>query len=118
MKTACNSARMAELSILIHQLDTELKIREIPDYPGALNGLQLQSGANVRRIVAAVDACLPVVKIAAALPGPVLLLVHHGIFWSGTQCVTGSVYAKLRAAMSADMAIYSAHLPLDVHPRL
>jgi dinuclear metal center YbgI/SA1388 family protein len=108
----------AELAGLVRQLDTELNIRSIPDYSGALNGLQLQNGGRVRRIVAAVDACLPVVKAAAALQGPVLLLVHHGIFWSGAQCVTGSVYEKLRSAMNADMAIYSAHLPLDVHPKL
>jgi dinuclear metal center YbgI/SA1388 family protein len=108
----------AEVSKLVLQLDTELNIRAIPDYSGALNGLQLQNGGRVQRIVAAVDACLPVMKAAAALPGPVLLLVHHGMFWSGAQCVTGSVYEKLRAAMNADLAIYSAHLPLDVHPKL
>jgi len=107
-----------DLSSLIEQLDTELKIRDIPDYAGAVNGLQLQNGGSVRRIIAAVDACLPVVKMAAALSGPVLLLVHHGMFWSGAQCITGSVFEKLRTAMTADMAIYSAHLPLDVHPRL
>ena len=110
---------MAELSLLTKQLDAELNHRAVPDYPGALNGLQLQNrSGQVRRVVAAVDACLPVVRAAAALPGPVLLLVHHGMFWSGAQCVTGSVFAKLDAAMQADVAIYSAHIPLDVHPRL
>ncbi|HWB05388.1 MAG TPA: Nif3-like dinuclear metal center hexameric protein [Verrucomicrobiales bacterium] len=108
----------AELSKLVAQLDAELNIRGIPDYPGALNGLQLQNGGRVRRIVAAVDACLPVVRAASEREGPVLLLVHHGMFWSGAQCVTGSVYEKLRTAMNADLAIYSAHLPLDVHPKL
>lgn len=108
----------AELSKLVAQLDAELNIRGIPDYPGALNGLQLQNGSSVRRIVAAVDACLPVVRAASEMEGPVLLLVHHGMFWSGAQCVTGSVYGKLRTAMNADLAIYSAHLPLDVHPKL
>ncbi len=115
---ACHVSDMAELSKLVSQLDAELNIRAIPDYSGALNGLQLQNSGGVRRIVAAVDACLPVVKAAAALPGPVLLLVHHGMFWSGAQCVTGSVYEKLRTAMNADLSIYSAHLPLDVHPKL
>jgi dinuclear metal center YbgI/SA1388 family protein len=109
---------MAELSKLTSQLDKELNIRGIPDYSGALNGLQLENGGKITRIVAAVDACLPVVQAAAALPGPVLLLVHHGMFWSGAQHLTGSVYTKIRTAMTADMAIYSAHLPLDVHPRL
>jgi len=110
---------MATLSQITKQLDAELNLRAVPDYPGALNGLQLQNGSGqVRRIVAAVDACLPVVRAAAELEGPVLLLVHHGMFWSGAQCVTGAVFEKLRAAMQADMALYSAHIPLDVHPRL
>ncbi len=109
---------MAELSKLITQLDVELNIRGTPDYSPAMNGLQLQNGGVVKRIVAAVDACLPVVRAAAALPGPVLLLVHHGMFWSGAQYITGGVYERLRTAMEADLAIYSAHLPLDVHPSL
>jgi dinuclear metal center YbgI/SA1388 family protein len=109
---------MPATALLTQQLDTELNLRAIPDYAGALNGLQLQNSGKVRRIVAAVDACLPVVQAAAALPGPVLLLVHHGMFWSGAQCITGSIYEKLRTAMQADVAIYSAHLPLDIHPRL
>ncbi len=110
---------MPHLSLLAKQLDTELSLHSVPDYPGALNGLQLQNrSGTVRRIVAAVDACLPVVQAAAQLPGPVLLLVHHGMFWSGAQCVTGAVFDKLHTAMQADMAIYSAHIPLDVHPRL
>lgn len=109
---------MPVLSSLTQQLDAELNLHAIPDYAGALNGLQLQNSGTVLRIVAAVDACLPVVLAAAALPGPVLLIVHHGMFWSGAQRIAGSFYNKIRAAMKADMAIYSAHLPLDVHPRL
>ncbi len=112
-------SKPGSLSRLVAQLDAELNIRAIPDYSGALNGLQLQnSDGTVRRIVAAVDACLPVVQAAAKLPGPVLLVVHHGMFWNGAQCLTGSVFEKIRTAMNAGMAIYSAHLPLDVHPRL
>jgi dinuclear metal center YbgI/SA1388 family protein len=110
---------MARLSLLTQQLDAELNLRAVPDYPGALNGLQLQNrSGEVRRIVAAVDACLPVVQAAAALSGPVLLLVHHGMFWNGAQCVTGPLFEKLHVAMQNDVAIYSSHIPLDVHPRL
>lgn len=96
-------------------LDSSLRIREIPDYPGAVNGLQLANGGEVRRIVTAVDASLPVVEAAAA-GGPGLLLVHHGMFWQGVQPVCGAFYRKLKTAMDAGLAIYSAHLPLDVHP--
>lgn len=96
-----------------------LRIRELPDYGGAMNGLQLQNtSGTVVRLLAAVDASLPVLQKAAAFPGPSLLLVHHGMFWKGAQMITGAQFAKLRVAMQADLALYSAHLPLDVHPQL
>jgi dinuclear metal center YbgI/SA1388 family protein len=106
---------MTALSDIVSFLDRELRIADIPDYPEAINGLQLTNGGEVRRIVAAVDASLPAIEQAAA-GGPGLLLVHHGMFWQGAQPVTGPVFRKLKAAMDAGLAIYSAHLPLDIHP--
>lgn len=104
-----------DLAGLTRFLDDELKIREIADYPGAVNGLQLENAGPVPRIVAAVDASLPVIEAAAA-GGAGLLLVHHGMFWQGAQPIRGALYRKLKVAMEAGLAIYSAHLPLDVHP--
>jgi len=43
--------------------------------------------------------------------------VHHGMFWQGAQPLTGAFYHKIHEAMQANLAIYSAHLPLDVHPQ-
>ena len=106
---------MVSLDQLVAHLDDELKTAAIPDYPGAMNGLQLANSGQVGRIVAAVDASLPVIEAAAA-GGPGLLVVHHGMFWQGAQPVTGAFYRKLKIAMDADLAIYSSHLPLDVHP--
>lgn len=106
---------MAELAKMVTFLDEELRISSIPDYPGAMNGLQLANAGRVERVVAAVDASLPVIEEAAA-GGPGLLLVHHGMFWQGAQPVTGPFYRKLKSAMDAGLAIYSSHLPLDVHP--
>lgn len=106
---------MTPLADLVSFLDRELRITEIPDYPGALNGLQLANTGEVHRIVAAVDASLPVIEAAAA-GGPGLLIVHHGMFWQGARPVTGPFYRKLKTAMDAGLAVYSAHLPLDIHP--
>jgi dinuclear metal center YbgI/SA1388 family protein len=103
-----------ELAELTSFLDRELRIAEVPDYPGAHNGLQLEAPGPVRRLVAAVDASLPVIERAAA-GGADLLLVHHGMFWQGAQPVTGAFFRKLKTAMDAGMAVYSAHIPLDVH---
>ena len=100
---------------MVSFLDRELRITEIPDYPGAVNGLQLANGGEVHRIIAAVDASLPVIE-AAAIGGPGLLIVHHGIFWQGVQPLTGAFYRKIKIAIDAGLAIYSAHLPLDIHP--
>ena len=106
---------MASLHEITGYLDRELGITEIPDYPGALNGLQIENKGEVSKVVAAVDATLPVFEKAVA-EGADLLLVHHGMFWQGSQPLTGPVYEKLRLAFDAGMALYSAHIPLDVHP--
>ena len=109
---------MALLSEIIEYLDRELRTSSILDYPGAMNGLQLANDGEIERIVAAVDAALPVIEAAAAVCGPGLLIVHHGMFWQGAQPVTGAFYRKLKVAMNAGLAIYSSHLPVDVHPEL
>lgn len=106
---------MADLNEIVRYLDTELRVSEIKDYPGAMNGLQLANNGEVSRIISAVDASLAVVREAAESGGG-LLLVHHGIFWQGAQPLAGAFYKKIKAAMDGNLAIYSSHLPLDVHP--
>ncbi len=107
----------ADLNEIVTYMNAELRIAELPDYPGAVNGLQLDGSGEVCKVAAAVDASLPVVGKAVEA-GADLLLVHHGMFWHGAKPVTGALFAKLKLAMDAGMAIYSAHIPLDVHPEL
>lgn len=106
---------MVDLKDIVAFLDRELRHAEIQDYPGAWNGLQLENSGSVERVIAAVDATLPVIEEAATKGRGSLLLVHHGMFWQGVQPLKGPFYRKIRTAMEADMAIYSSHLPLDVH---
>ncbi len=87
-----------------------------PDYPPALNGLQLENGGVIRKIAAAVDASERAVDQAIEA-GADLLLVHHGLFWSGLRPLTGAFYRKLKKCMDADLAVYSLHLPLDAHEK-
>lgn len=107
---------MANLKEIVEYLDTELRISEIKDYPGAMNGLQLENSGEVKFIHSAVDASLAVVEEAAKKGG--LLLVHHGMFWQGTQPLTGAFYEKIKSAIHGDLAIYSCHLPLDFHAKI
>lgn len=108
---------MPSLSNVVPWLDRNLRLAEVGDYPGAWNGLQVENSGPVKMVAAAVDACEAVIGEAVA-EGATLLLVHHGLFWPGVQPVTGAVYRKLKLALANDLAIYSAHLPLDLHPRL
>ena len=94
-----------------------LRILEFDDHPNALNGLQLENSGTVNRVAAAVDACEAVLGMAVEA-GANLLIVHHGLFWGGLQTATGASYRKLKLAIENDLAIYSAHLPLDAHPQL
>jgi dinuclear metal center YbgI/SA1388 family protein len=102
---------------VVDHLDALLATRDVPDYPGALNGLQLENGGQVRRVAVAVDWSRAAVEGAAAA-GASLLVVHHGMFWGGAQPLVGPAYAKLRACLAADLAVYASHLPLDLHPTL
>ena len=106
-----------ELRAIVTALDGILRTREIPDYPGAVNGLQLENSGAVTGIASAVDFSSETVDRAIGA-GANLLLVHHGMFWSGAQPITGATHRRLRALIAADVAVYSSHLPLDLHPDL
>jgi len=98
-------------------LDALLRTTEIPDYPGALNGLQLASRGRIRSIACAVDYSTTTVRESARI-GADMLLVHHGMFWGGPQPLRGPAYERLATLVSSDVAVYSSHLPLDLHPEL
>jgi len=99
----------AELSLLANEL---LRCRETPDYALALNGLQVDNRAAITRIAAAVDCSQRTIR-GALDAGANLLVVHHGLFWGGLQPLTGSHLARVRLLLEHDVALYSAHLPLD-----
>lgn len=100
---------------LVRYLDDYLRVAQVRDDPRALNGLQLDAGgATVRRIAAAVDVCGATIDLAAEGAAD-LLLVHHGLYWSGLQPLTGPHGTRVRGLLAAGVSLYSAHLPLDVH---
>jgi len=102
---------------IVGYLDSLLRVREIPDDPRALNGLQVANSGTVRRIGAAVDACQASIDAAVA-SGCDFLLAHHGLFWGGLEPLTGRHGRRVRALVAGDVALYSAHIPLDCHPEV
>jgi dinuclear metal center YbgI/SA1388 family protein len=106
-----------ELLTIVDYLDALLRTGEIPDYPGALNGLQLANRSAIRRVAAAVDCSRRVIEEVVRV-GANLLLVHHGMFWGGAHRLVGPRYERLRLLMEHGIAVYSSHLPLDAHHTL
>ena len=105
------------LIAIVNYCDRILRTKEIQDYAGAVNGLQVANRGRVTRIAAAVDASLATVELAVAA-GADLLIVHHGLFWGPSHPWTGRKYELLRLLVENNLAVYSSHLPLDAHPRL
>lgn len=107
---------------LVDYLDEYLRIKDIPDETNAVNGLQVENTGRVGRIVAAVDASQATIDgvIATLETGqpPPLVLVHHGLLWEGNVPLTGRRYRRVAGLLDHDIALYSAHIPLDVHPEV
>jgi dinuclear metal center YbgI/SA1388 family protein len=108
---------MASLSEIVSYTNDFLRIREIGDWDNALNGLQIANSGRVTKIGAAVDISTRVLE-AAAKRNVDFLIVHHGLFWPGLQPVTGVLHRQLELAFEDNIALYSAHLPLDLHPKI
>ena len=92
---------MASLYDLSTFLDETLDVKNVPDYSGALNGVQVENRQDITRAAVAVDASLRTIQ-GTIESGAQLLIVHHGLFWSGAQAITGRAYERVK--------------PLDMHP--
>jgi dinuclear metal center YbgI/SA1388 family protein len=105
---------VATLSQIVSYADEHLRIREIDDWANALNGLQVENSGAITKMGAAVDASTRTIDLAIER-GVNFLIVHHGLFWPGLQPVTGGRRRMLEQILLRDLALYSAHLPLDLH---
>ncbi|HCX30855.1 MAG TPA: Nif3-like dinuclear metal center hexameric protein [Blastocatellia bacterium] len=117
MNSALRDNVSVALNEIVSYLDELLQSSTTPDYPGAVNGLQLSNRGQVTKVAAAVDFSNDTVSAAIAEQAN-LLIVHHGMFWSDRQPIVGNSYTRLRQLLDADVAVYASHLPLDRHPEL
>src|ERR1051326_1290642 len=108
---------MASLSEIVSYTDRFLRIHDVGDWDNALNGLQIENSGRAAGLGAAVDVSTRVLTEAAKKKVN-LLIVHHGLFWAGLRPVRNALRRKLKLAFENDIALYSAHLPLDSHPKV
>jgi dinuclear metal center YbgI/SA1388 family protein len=108
---------VAALDAIVAYCQDRLGLPDFPDFPGALNGLQVANDGRVTRIGAAVDASIGALRQAAE-KGADFVVVHHGLFWETPRPWTGRLREKLGLLVEKNIAVYSAHLPLDAHTDL
>ena len=96
---------------LVTYLNDYLEVSEIPDY--CPNGLQVEGGVEIERIVSGVSACLELFERAADADA---VLVHHGLFWDGdSRTLTGVAYHRIAKLIQQRLNLLAYHLPLDRH---
>ena len=96
--------------------DEYLSAPSFKDY--APNGLQVDGGRPIQRIVTGVTACEALIDAAIA-DNADAILVHHGYFWKGEPApITGMKGQRIRKLMQHGISLIGYHLPLDAHPRI
>jgi dinuclear metal center YbgI/SA1388 family protein len=104
------------LANLLTYLEDLLQPAAFSDY--GPNGLQVPGPDDVRTVVTGVSASAELFERAAER-GADLVLVHHGLFWTGAPlALTRSAKRRLQLLFEHDMALAAYHLPLDGHPEV
>lgn len=100
---------------LIAYLDDHLDADAVTD--AAVNGLQVEGRADIRRIAAGVSASAALFRAANAWEADAVL-VHHGLLWRGADPapIAGSSRERLRLLLQGEVNLIAYHLPLDRHP--
>jgi dinuclear metal center YbgI/SA1388 family protein len=106
--------RLAEIAGFCDEL---LSVSRFPDSRNALNGIQVDTDAEITRIAAAVDGRRRTI-LAAQGADANLLIVHHGIFWGGLQPLAGARFNRVAPLLGNGIGVYSSHIPLDAHPEI
>lgn len=116
--TANNSNNSVALSISAQALakfcDDYLDASSFKDY--CPNGLQVDGGRPIQRIITGVTACEALIDAAITADADAIM-VHHGYFWKGEpEPITGMKGKRIRKLMQHGISLIAYHLPLDAHP--
>ncbi len=104
------------LQELVTYTNKLLDIDAFSDY--CPNGLQVEGGLSVSRIVTGVTASAALIDKAIELNADALI-VHHGYFWKGEDpSIVGMKANRIKKLMINDISLLAYHLPLDAHHEL
>ncbi|WP_201616948.1 Nif3-like dinuclear metal center hexameric protein [Psychrobacter urativorans] len=94
--------------------DDYLSADSYKDY--APNGLQVDGGRPIQRIITGVTACEALIDAAITAKADAIM-VHHGYFWKGEPApIVGMKGRRIRKLLQHGISLIAYHLPLDGHP--
>ena len=100
--------------VLTQFCDEYLSANAFKDY--APNGLQVDGGQAITKIITGVTACEALIDAAIAAKADAIM-VHHGYFWKGEpEPIVGMKAQRIRKLMQHGISLIAYHLPLDAHP--
>ena len=109
-----NNGSSISAQVLAKFCDDYLSADSFKDY--CPNGLQVDGGKPVQRIITGVTACEALID-AAITANADAIMVHHGYFWKGeAEPLTGMKGNRIRKLMQHGISLIAYHLPLDAHP--
>ncbi len=102
---------MIQRDRLLKNLYAYLDVQSAPE----ANGLQVECGENISKIVFGVSANKALFE-AAKKAGADAVITHHGLIWDKPQKITGVFGARVKFLIKNNINLISYHLPLDKHP--
>lgn len=92
-----------------------LEVSKFSDY--CVNGLQVEGGDEVAKIVTGVSLSQKLIEEAVKRNAQ-MIMVHHGIFKSDMgdlPCITGVLKERVKLLLENSINLCGFHLPLDAH---
>ncbi len=107
-----------QLREVVNYFNSLLPLEDVARSDYSLNGLQVgNQDDEIKKVAFAVDACMASFT-RAVKAGAQLLCVHHGLFWGKPIAITGDHYRRIKYLLDEGLALYAAHLPLDMEPHV
>jgi dinuclear metal center YbgI/SA1388 family protein len=103
----------ARFTALLDELLTPSRFTDVAE-----NGLQVEGGPVIKRVVCGVTANLALIDAAIATSADAIV-VHHGLVWGGgIRRLDGWLKTRIERLLRHGVNLYAYHLPLDAHPEV
>jgi dinuclear metal center YbgI/SA1388 family protein len=112
-----NHQNSLDLSAFDQWLRNLLKPELFKDY--CPNGLIVESGAKVHRVVCGVSLSMELIHEAIESKADAIIVHHPHGFWNNQpKLPVGMMAKKIRSLLSEGVSLWGFHLPLDGHPEV